>query len=226
MISFFIKYRNPILITTVVIFLLSIGILGAGIVADQYGANAIVAKVGKAKIKYSTLINAYNIVRQRYIDEGREISEEQDKQLKQEILQGLISEEALSQAAEDLGIGTSKVEVAYAIKTAPMFAPNGEFNKNAYIYVVRNQFHVNPSEFESNLNKQFTVQKLRRVLGFCSVPTSYEKEVLTKGAPKELKASDKQALENYLFEIKATSFGTAFSDDLNAKHRSTINMQI
>ena len=38
MISFFIKYRNPILITTVVIFLASIGILGAGIVADQYSA--------------------------------------------------------------------------------------------------------------------------------------------------------------------------------------------
>lgn len=226
MISFFIKYRNPILIATVAIFLISIGVLGVGVVSEQYGANAVVAKVGNAKIKYTTVLNAYNILRQRYIDEGKEISEEQDKQLKQEILQSLISEEALNQAAKDLGIGTSKMEVAYAIKTAPMFAPNGEFNKNAYVYVVRNQFHVNPSEFESNLGKQFTAQKLKRVMGFCSVPTSFEKEILTKGASKEFKEEDKQALEKYLFEIKASSFANAFSDALNVKHRSTINMEI
>ena len=168
MISLLIKYRNPILFTTVLIFLLSIGILGAGVVAEQYGANAVVAKVGDAKIKYKSVLNSYNIIRQKYIDEGKEISEDEDKKIKQEILQSLISEEALSQAAQELGIGSSKMEVASAIKSAPMFAPNGEFNKNAYIYVVRNQFHVNPSEFESNMNKQFTVQKLRRVLGACS----------------------------------------------------------
>ena len=225
MISFFIKYRNPILITTVLIFLLSIGILGAGAVADQYGANAVVAKVGKTKIKYTTVMNAYNIVRQKYIDEGKEITEEEDKKLKQEILQGLISEEALNQAAQDLGIGSSKAEVAYAIKTAPIFAPNGEFNKNAYIYVVRNQFHVNPAEFEDNLNKRLKVQKLRRVLGFCSVPTTVEKDILTKLIPNVAEES-KQALENYFFEMKAVSFGAAFSDALNAKHRSTVNMEI
>lgn len=226
MISLLIKYRNPILITTVLIFLLSIGILGAGIVADQYGANAVVAKVGNAKIKYISVINAYNIVKQRYIDEGKEITEEQDKQLKQEILQSLISEEALSQAAEDMGIGSSRMEVAYAIKTAPMFAPNGEFNKNAYVYVVRNQFHVNPAEFENNLSKRFKVQKLRSILGFCSILTSLEKETLIKGTSKDLKAEDKKAIENYLFDMKAASLGAAFSDALNAKHRSTINMEI
>ena len=226
MISFFIKYRNPILIATVAIFLISIGVVGAGVVADRYGANATVATVGKSKIKYSTVINTYNIVKQKYIDEGKEITEEQDKQLKQEILQGLISEEALSQAAAELGIGTSKMEVAYTIKTTPIFAPNGQFNKNAYIYVVRNQFHVNPAEFEENLNKQLSVRKLRRALGFCSLPTSFEKEILTKDMPKELKEEDKEALEKYLFEVKAASFGAAYSDDLNAKHRSSLNMEI
>lgn len=226
MISFFIKYRNPILIATVLIFLVSIGVVGAGVVADRYGANATVATVGNNKIKYSTVINAYNILRQKYIDEGKEISEEQDKQLKQEILQSLISEEALSQAAAELGIGTSKMEVSYAIRTTPLFAPNGEFNKNAYVYVVRNQFHVNPAEFEENLNKQLNVRKLRRALGACSLPTSYEKAILTKNMPKELKAEDKDALENYLFEVKAASFGAAYSDDLNAKHRTSLNMEI
>ena len=125
MISFFIKYRNPILITTVVIFLASIGILGAGVVADQYGANAVLAKVGDVKVKYKTFLTAYEMARQQYIDEGKELTDEQDKQLKQEIVQSLIMQEALSQAAEDIGLGTSKAEVAYIINNNPAFAPNG-----------------------------------------------------------------------------------------------------
>ena len=101
-------------------------------VADQYGANAVLAKVGNTKIKYKTFANAYDMARQQYINEGKELTDEQDKQLKQEIVQSLVMQEALSQAAEDLDIGTSKTEVAYIIKNMPAFAPNGEFNKNAY----------------------------------------------------------------------------------------------
>ncbi|MBQ2313132.1 MAG: SurA N-terminal domain-containing protein [Elusimicrobiaceae bacterium] len=221
MISFFIKYRNPILITTVLIFLISIGVLSAGMVADQYGANAVLAKVGKAKVKYKSFATTYDMARQQYINEGKELTEEQDKQLKQEIVQSLIMQEALSQAAEDLNIGTSKTEVAYMIKNNPAFAPNGEFNKNAYIYVVRNQFHVNPAEFEDNLKKQISVQKFQNVLRSVSLPTSFEKNILTKGAT--LKDEEKQALEQYLIQLKAASFISAFSDALNAKYKSTMN---
>ena len=224
MISFFVKYRNPILITTVVIFLASIGILGAGMVADEYGANAVLAKVGNAKVKYKDFVTVYDMARQQYINEGKELTEEQDKQLKQEIVQSLIMQEALSQAAEDLDIGTSKTEVAYIIKNNPAFAPNGEFNKNAYIYVVRNQYHVNPAEFESNLMKQISVQKFKRVLAASALPTSFEKAILTKGS--KLKDEEKQALESYLLELKANSFAQSFSDALNAKHKSTMSMEI
>lgn len=224
MISFFIKYRNPILITTVVIFLGSIGILGAGVVADQYGANAVLAKVGNSKVKYSEFVNNYNLIRQKYIDEGKEISAEDDKNLKQELLQSMVLEEALNQEAQVDGLGTSKMEVAYFIKNSPMFAPNGEFNKNAYVYVVRNQFHMNPSDFEANFNKQLTVQKLRRILAFSSLPTSFEKNVLLQGA--DLKDEEKQALDSYLSELKARSFASAFSDHLNSKYRTFVKMEI
>ena len=224
MISFFIKYRNPILIATVVIFLASIGILGAGVVADQYGANAVLAKVGNTKVKYKDFVTNYNLARQKYIDEGKELSEDQDKQLKQEIVQNLILIEALNQAASSFGIGTSKTEVAFFIKNSPMFAPNGEFNKNAYIYVVRNQFHQNPAEFENNLMKQLNVQKLKRIMAFSSMPTSFEKAVLTKGSV--LKDEEKQALESYMFELKTNAFGTMFSDALNSKYKTNLNMQI
>jgi len=223
MISFFIKYRNPILITTVLIFLGSIGFLSAGIVADQYGANAVLAKVGNTKVKYKTFVTAYEMARQQYINEGKDLSDEEDKQLKQEIVQGLIMEEALNQTAKDLGLGTSKTEIAYIIKSNPAFAPNGEFNKNAYIYVVRNQFHVNPAEFEENLMKQMSAQKFKRVLAFSALPTSFEKNILTKGAT--LKDEEKQALEGYLLQLKANSFAMAFSDALNAKYKTTMSMQ-
>ncbi len=226
MISFFIKYRNPILITTIVIFLGSIGILGAGIVADQYGTNAVLATVGKEKIRYKDFVNTYEMVRQRYIDEGKELSEEENKQLKQEIVQSLILEEALSQEAKAFGLGTSKMEVAYIIKNNPMFAPAGEFNKNAYVYVVRNQFHVNPAEFEAKLAKQMTVQKLRDILLRASLPTSFERDILIKDAPSNLKDEEKQALESYLLQLKSHSFNAAFSEALNNKYKTAINMEI
>ncbi len=224
MISFFIKYRNPILITTVIIFLASIGVIGAGVVADQYNASTVLAKVGDAKIKYKTFANAYDMVRQKYIDEGKEISEEEDKQIKQEIVQDLIMLEALNQSAKDLDIGVSKAEVAYSIKSDPAFAPNGEFNKNAYIYVVRNQFHVNPAEFEETIAKRLASGRLRRVLVASSMPTSFEKNILMQGA-SSLKDEEKRALESYLLELKVRSFTAAFSDALNATHKSTINIQ-
>lgn len=224
MISFFIKYRNPILITTVLIFLISIGVLSAGVVADQYGTNAVVAKVGNAKIRYKSFATAYETAREKYINEGKDLSEDEDKQLKQEIVQTLIMQEALSQAAEDLNIGTSKTEVAYLIKSNPAFAPNGEFNKNAYIYVVRNQFHVNPAEFEDNLKKQISVGKFRTVLNMSALPTSIERNILTKGAT--LKDEEKKALESYLAELKTSSFASAFVEALNGKYKTTMGMQI
>ncbi|MBO7605643.1 MAG: SurA N-terminal domain-containing protein [Elusimicrobiaceae bacterium] len=225
MISFFIKYRNPILITTVIIFLVSIGILGAGVFADQYSANAVLAKVGNAKVKYRVFATAYDMARQQYINEGKEITEEQDKQLKQEIVQSLIMQEALSQVAEDFDIGTSKTEVAYLIKNNPAFAPNGEFNKNAYIYVVRNQFHVNPAEFENNLKKQISVRKFQNILALSALPTSFEKNIIIKGS--DLKDEEKQLLEEYVARLKVGSFMSAFSDALNTKYKTTMgDMQI
>ncbi len=224
MISFFIKYRNPILITTVLIFLISIGVLSAGVVADQYGMNAVVAKVGNTKIRYKSFVTAYEMSREKYLNEGKEMSEDEDKQLRQEIVQTLVMQEALNQAAKDLNIGTSKAEVAYIIKNTPLFAPNGEFNKNAYIYVVRNQFHVNPAEFEENLIKQLSVNKFRTVLNMSALPTSIEKNVLLKGAT--LKDDQKQALEAYLTELKAGSFAAAFGEALNAKYKTTMSLQI
>ena len=90
--------------------------------------------------------------------------------------------------------------------------------------MVRNQFHVNPGEFEEDLGKKILNQKLRRVMSFCSLPTSVEKKILTAGAG--LTDENKEALEKYLFEIKAASFAAAFGDALNIKHRSSINMEI
>ena len=90
--------------------------------------------------------------------------------------------------------------------------------------MVRNQYHVNPAEFENNLMKQINVQKFKKVLAFSALPTSFEKAILTKGSV--LKDEEKQALENYMLELKANNFALAFSDAVNAKHKSTIKMEI
>ena len=51
MFDFFNKYKNPILIITVLFFLGSLGFVGAGVFIEEYGPNAALAKVGNQKIK-------------------------------------------------------------------------------------------------------------------------------------------------------------------------------
>ena len=135
MISFFVKYKNIFLILTVAMFIGSLGFVGAGVFMEEYGPNSAIAKVGEVKIKYRDYMNAVNLVERQARNSNEEYTEETSKKIQKEVLQSLINQESLSQAATQFGLGISDAEIGYTIKNSELFGKNGLFTKKAYVWI-------------------------------------------------------------------------------------------
>lgn len=221
MISFFIKHKNPILILTVLFFLGSLGFVGAGVFLEEYGPNAPIAKVNGKNIKLKSFTTAYNLAERQKRQEGIDLTDEEITKMKQEILQNLIAEEALSQAAEMANIGVSDAEVGFIIKNSPSFNDGRGFNKQAYVWTVRQTLGMNPSDYEYNLKKQLLAAKYKNALLLASLMTPQERKMLTQGI-EILPEEQQKTFSNYLIELKAQSLANSYSDALNSKQSVTL----
>ena len=184
MISFLIKYRKPVLILTVLFFLGSLGFVGVGVVMEEYGPNAPIVKVDGTNIAYKSFLTALKLKEREVREQGKDISEEEQNTMKQEILQQLISNEALNQVATKANLGVSDSEIGYIITNSPSFNNGEGFNKEAYIWTVRNVLGMNPSEYENDLKKQLKAEKYKNVLLLASLMTPQEKQLLSTGIEK------------------------------------------
>ena len=217
MISFFTKFKNIILIAIIVCFLGSLGYVGVGAMNEAYGPNAPIAKVGKENIKYRdydrTLKNAYqNLEAQETEEEDTLIRE----QLKQEVLQSLISGSALKQAALEMGLGVSDMEVAYYIKNSPLFNTTGSFNKDTYLWIIRNRLGMNAEEFEQEIKNGKLAENFQKVLVLTAKTSPQEEEFIQNTIFK----GKETAREQYML-LKAQTLANNFSHDFNQSHQIT-----
>ena len=220
MVSFMVKYKNILLITTIVFFLGSLGFVGAGVLREEYGPNAPAAMVGGHKIKLKDVESAYRLAERRMRESGQEQDEAAAKKLRQEVLQALVTEEILSQAAKTYGLGVSDMEIAYAIRRS--FSPEGgPFNKQAYTWVVRNQFGMNPAQYEETLRKQQLAAKFQNALVLSAKVTAQEAAFLLP--PSDAKSADANMIA--LMQIKAQSLADAFIQQFNAQNKVEVKQQ-
>ena len=217
MISSFTKFKNIILIAIIVCFLLSLGYVGVGAVNELYGPNAPVAKVGEENIKYidydRELKNAYQVM------EAQD-NEEQDilvrEQLKQVVLQDLISKSVFKQAATELGLGVSNMEIAYSIKNSPLFNLSGVFNKDNYLWIIRNNFGMNPEEYEREVKNNKLAAEFQKVLYITAKTSPQEEEFIQNTIFK-----DKTAEKDQFMLLKAQTLANNFSHSFNQSHQIT-----
>jgi peptidyl-prolyl cis-trans isomerase D len=106
---------------------------------------------------------------------GANMSEQLLKQLgvEQQILQQLVEERAALAEAHRLGISVSDEEVRRRILSMPAFQENGQFiGEQRYQQVLRMaRVPLTPSEFEDNVRRELTVEKLRAAITeWLSVP--------------------------------------------------------
>lgn len=235
MFEFFNKYKNPILILTVLFFVGSLGFVGAGVFAETYGPNAAVAKVGNQVIKYRDFIRNVNLALKNAQNEDS-YDESTEKALRQEVLQQMIQQVSLAKAAKQAGIGVSDMEIGYTIQNS--FNDGSGFRKQDYIWIVRNNFGMNPADYEAMLKEQKLAAKYQNMLILAAKVTPQEEQLLKAETDKAVKqaAKDKKAKKDNkdnkenadaavtlaAIQLKAQDVFKSYSDKLNAENKITI----
>lgn len=219
MISFLIKYKRLFLFITIGFFLGSLGFVGAGVFMEEYGPNAAIARIGDVKIKYKDYASAVtNVERELRKNTEKEYTDEDAKQVRQEVLQNMVNEASLALAAKRYGIVVSDLEIAYVIKNSPIFNNNGMFNKKAYVWIVRNQFGMNPNQYEQSLKDQKAAAKFQNMVILSAKLTPKEVELLAK-ADKNTAADFKKDKEKFALsamQLKAQALMDKFTQQFNS----------
>ena len=214
MISFFTKYKKLILIVTLAFFLGSIAYLGLGAYSrSNYSLNA--AQVGRETISYRELYKISDRQANALRSQGIDVDENMMDLLQKQTLSGLITVELLTQAAKKAGLFVSDYEVAYDIKTSPLFTNNGQFDKAQYAYAVSQLYQVSPAEFEKQYRRQTLADRFRQTLNSVykltpeEVKFSYQ---IQNGNLAEFE-ENKADFKNALLETKLETAPDAFFDD-------------
>lgn len=217
MISFLIKWKNWILFAVVACFLGSIAYVGVGAVREEYGPNAPVAKVGKESIKYKDYERNLKLANETLPSQE---TEEEDNilrnQVRQFVLQSLISQSALKQAALSMGFDVSDMEIAYYIKNNPLFNTTGSFNKDTYLWIIRNRMGMNAAEYEQSVKDAKLAQDFQQVLSLATKVSPKEEEFM-----KTVVYKDQEDAQTKLLTDKNASLANNFLQDFNRKNLIT-----
>ncbi len=234
MISILNKYKNPILIITILFFVGSLGFVGAGVFMEEYGPNAAIAEVDGEPIKYKDYIKNVELL-SREASNSEDYTEEDEKTIRQEVLQNMISQVSLAQAAEKAGLGVSDMEIGYTIQSSPAFNNGLGFNKQVYVWTVRNTFGLNPAEYEAQLKREKLSSKYQNMLILAAKVTPQEEQILKTETDKELAKTKKNtknskeeeqkvqdALTLATIQVKAQDLLKSYSDEVNAANKIQI----
>lgn len=217
MISFLIKWKKWILYTVVACFLGSIAYVGVGAFREEYGPNAPIAKVGKENIKYRdyerALKNTYEALPSQETEEADTLLREQAKKM---VLQSLISESALKQAALSMGFDVSNMEIAFYIQNNPAFNTTGSFNKDNYLWIIRNRLGMNAAEYEQGVKDLKLAQYFQQAVSLAAKVSPQEEEFMKAAVYK-----DQEEAKDKLLSDKVNSLLNNFSQDFNRKNLVT-----
>jgi hypothetical protein len=173
MISFLRRHQKSFFVATLAIFLGGTFILSASVWFDKHDLQGVVARVGDVKILDQTLQLQVDAYTDQARQKGKELGDEEIAQYKQQVLQGMIVDELLSQTADQMGLVVSDEELAREIRSVPAFQRGGQFDQDAYISLIRERFRMTPEEFETQQRKALKSALLKNlVLRTAKVPSA------------------------------------------------------
>jgi len=166
MITWMQRHKKWLVIT---IWISTIAFVGAGFVGwgsyDISKSAGSIATVGSKKIKMKDLQSEYSNLYSQYQQMfGEAFNKElaQKLNLQETAYNNLVQKYLLLNLAEDYGIMATDEEVAKELVKISSFIVNGKFDKPTYIKVLK-QNRTNPTDFEAQIKKDLTIQKLTRV---------------------------------------------------------------
>ena len=196
-----------------VLLLLGVGVLAFVMVGvgPQGGQERVVtiAEVNGEKITYTELERQYYRMLQTYrqLAGGRlSPADIEALNLRGQLLQELIQQRLLLQAAHDLGLQVTDDELAEGIARNPAFQAGGRFDKNVYQQALRQQ-GLTPGEFEDRQREGLTIQKLQDLVQH-SIP-------VTAAEIEERYRVDNEEIALEFVRLKTDDFaeGVEVSDD-------------
>jgi len=149
-----------------IVVILSFIFWGVGTV-DKSSVPTVV-EIGKDKITAEEYWRAYDQVRTSFRETYKDkFNEEFEKKmnLKDLVLNSMISELILSKAASDLGITITDKELQDIIMNNPMFKKDGVFNQDVYFRRLQIQRQT-PEMFENYVRQQLLSQKMKQLVEF------------------------------------------------------------
>lgn len=96
-----------------------------------------------------------------------------DQLLRQQVIEQMINERVLAEAADDWNLRISDDFVRQYIQSIPYFQSNGKFNVQAYNTAVRNQGMTQRS-FEDSVRQDLVMQQMRNGIAASAIATDYE----------------------------------------------------
>lgn len=160
---------------------------GAGSVFDRStSANDAVATVNGQKILNSELEGVY----QRFMQQnGSQLHNVDSNEVKKELLDSLIQQKAVLEAAKQLGMSVSPQRIFATLSSLPFLQVDGQFSEEAYVQFLGKN-HFTDESFRHLLKDALLREQLQQSI----VPTSF---VLT---------SDLQDLAKYMFQKRDYRF--------------------
>ncbi|MEI7529508.1 MAG: SurA N-terminal domain-containing protein [Elusimicrobiota bacterium] len=204
MIAFLSKYRRPVFIGTVAVFLVGV-FVGLGAYVFTSSSDDAVAEVGGSKIPYKRFITQVNRVMSNMKDSGTDVNDALSKTVKQEIFREMVIEELLSQQGGKIGMIVPDFEVAVEVQNTPQFREGNAFSPRAYYMAVLGQFDMSPSEYEAWRKKSRLAAKFKQFIYTSVKVTPEEAKAYCLAKNKNLKDFDKNQAK-YTDELARDKF--------------------
>ncbi len=161
-----------------------------------------VVKVNGTKISYSSFLDSVNVRIRNWYDQNpeTELSDDQRKEIKSEVLNSLIQEELLLQEAKKYRIYVSQSEIINIIRSLPQFQREGKFDPQLYFYILQNYFRTEPTVYETHLKRVIINQKMRDLI-ISNVKVT-DQEVKDEYERRKIKEKEEDFKESFLQEKK------------------------
>ena len=161
-----------------------------------------VVQVNGTKIPYSSFLDSVNMRIRNWYDQNPEgeLSDDQRREIKSQVLNSLIQEQLLLQEAKKYRIYVSQSEVINTIRSLPQFQREGKFEPRLYFYILQNYFRTEPAVYETQIKRVITNQKMRDFI-ISSVKVT-DQEVKDEYERREIKENEEDFKKDFLQEKK------------------------
>lgn len=179
-----------------------------------------VASIGDERISIEEYWRSYYDMSDLYRDiYGDKFDDEMQEALKQTVLNSLVEERVLLQAARESGITVSDAELRDAVMSDPAFQQNGAFSRDVY----QNRLRLNrlsPEYYEAVKRRELTIEKIKSLVHGAVGLSQAELAAL----PADAKAGD--ALKSALLEKRKEDALRSYVEGLKRQMRVTVNPEL